>query len=258
MTRRSVMFIAAVALLAVGVGGWLALRLVDTDAPDAVSTDAALSQLEEATATSATPEDDDEPQPEPDVDDGGSVDALATWTVDDDIGEFGFDNASGSFAGFRVEKSFFAGGGATAVGRSGSVGGEIVIDEGTLSSASIEVDVTAMESDDSGRVGAIKDAVRADEFPTATFVVTEPVALDTDALTAGETVTVEVPGELTIAGVSRAATIPIEATIVDGGLGLIVGSVDLVWANHGVETPESRIATVADEGVLEFQLVVRR
>ena len=36
--------------------------------------------------------------------------ALGRWLIDDEFGDFSFDNASGSFAGFRVEKSLFVGG----------------------------------------------------------------------------------------------------------------------------------------------------
>ena len=46
---------------------------------------------------------------------------VGTWAVDDDFGDFTFDSASGSFAGFRVEKSLFTGQGVTAVGRTGVV-----------------------------------------------------------------------------------------------------------------------------------------
>lgn len=235
--------ILAIALAALVVGGWFIYELIDTDAPDAVSTDAALSQLEA-----------DNDAGESSVFDGA---AIGTWTVDDDFGEFSFSNASGSFAGFRVAKAFFSGQGATAVGRSGSVTGEIVIGDGELSAAEIVVDMTQMESDERARVSAIKDAINVADHPSGTFVLAAPVTLDTDALAAGETATVDATGSLTIAGVTNEVTIPIDATITDDGVGIIIGSAELVWADYGVATPESSIADVADEGTLEFQLIVR-
>ena len=117
--------------------------------------------------------------------------------------------------------------------------------------------MTQMVSDERARESAINDAIKVGEHPTGSFIVADAVALDTDALADGATVTVDVTGALTIAGATNQVTIPIEATIVDGGLGLIVGSIDLVWADYGVETPTSSVADVADDGILEFQLIVR-
>lgn len=290
MTKKILAGIAALAVLA---GGWFVYEIIDTDAPDEVSTSAALEQLaadsaaasgdandresssaaDGAAADSAAEEnaaedsgaegsEADGAQAEPaDETEAAAVAAdsgvIGVWAVDDDFGEFSFSNASGSFAGFRVEKSFFSGTNATAVGRSGSVTGQLEISADTLASASIVVDMSAMESDEAARVSAIKQAIRASEHPTATFVVTEPSTLDTDALSSGATVSVSVTGDLTIAGTTRTVTVPLEATVTDSGIGLIVGTVDLVWADYGVETPQSSVADVADEGQLEFQLIVR-
>ena len=253
MNRNIFIALGAVVLIA---AGWFVYEIIDTDAPDAVSTDAALEQLQTEAAEadgvdSATVEVEADPV-------SLTADSIeSTWVVDDEFGEFGFDNASGSFAGFRVEKEFFSGQNATAVGRTGGVTGQVVIGSGELSAAEITVDMTQMVSDDSAREGAINDAIKVDEHATGSFLVAEAVALDTDALAAGETVTVDVTGALTIAGATNQVTIPIEATIVEDGLGLIVGSADLVWADYGVETPQSSVADVADEGILEFQLIVQ-
>ena len=253
MNRNIFIALGAVVLIA---AGWFVYEIIDTDAPDAVSTDAALEQLQTEAAEadgadSATVEAEADPV-------SLTADSIeSTWVVDDEFGEFGFDNASGSFAGFRVEKEFFSGQNATAVGRTGGVTGQVVVGSGELSSAEITVDMTQMVSDDSAREGAINDAIKVDEHATGSFLVADAVAIDTDALAAGETVTVDVTGALTIAGATNQVTIPIEATIVEDGLGLIVGSADLVWADYGVETPQSSVADVADEGILEFQLIVQ-
>ncbi len=251
--KRNVLVVALALVLL--VGGWFVYEFIDTDAPDEVSTQAALDQLAADSAVAA----DSDTSSDDVVDDATSVavGAVGTWAIDDEFGDFGFGNASGSFAGFRVGKTFFAGGGGTAVGRSGGVSGELVISAGEFSSGEIVVDMTQMDSDEGARVKAIKDVIKESEHPTATFVVTSPTPIDTDALDRGETVIVDVAGELTIAGVTNSVTVPVEATIVDSGVGLIVGSTELVWADFGVETPDSSVATVADDGILEFQLVVR-
>lgn len=258
-----------VPLLAIVVIGAFALwkLVLEVDSPDEVSTDAALEQLSEDLAQATPPEEEaDSPttttQAAAEVDDvdddaAEAVGVVGTWTVDDDFGDFSFGNASGSFAGFRVEKSLFVGGGQTAVGRSGGVTGSITIEDGQLTGGEIVVDTTQIDSDQGARVSAIKRVLQTGDFPTATFVVTEAAALDTEALAGGATVSVEVTGDLTIAGVTNPLTIPIEATMPEAGLGLVVGSAPLVWADHGVETPTSSAGTVADDGILEFQLIVR-
>lgn len=271
------------ALLLAGIGltaglifvGYFVYELIDTDAPDSVSTSAALDQIaaeaaaaedesaeQEPEATSSTDvSEDGETAPEDTTDDpedeltnDGGV--IATWTVDNDFGDFDFETASGSFAGFRVDKSFFTGIDAVAVGRSGDVTGTVTIGDNELSSATITVNMTEIVSDESAREDAIKEAIMTDTFPTASFEVTAAVTLDTDALESGETVAVDVVGDLTVAGVTNQVTVPIEATLVEAGFAVIVGSTDLVWADYDVETPVSSVADVADEGTLEFQLIV--
>ncbi|MEM7095554.1 MAG: YceI family protein [Actinomycetota bacterium] len=255
MRTRYVIGLIAVVVLA--FGGWFIYEnLFDTDAPDELTTEAALTQLE----TDLTGGDVDEPETEaaPVADTSNDPRTVeGVWTVDDEFGDFDFQTASGSFAGFRVAKTLFTGGGVTAVGRTGGVTGEVTITEGALSSASIVVQMAEIVSDESRRESAIQDTVKARDFPTAAFAVTAPVAVDTDALPAGETVAATVTGDLTIAGVTNSEEISIDATIPSDGVGLIIGSAELVWADYGIDAPDSLSGTVADEGILEFQLVVR-
>lgn len=257
--------IAVPAVLVLALAGWAGYQyFIVADSPDEVTTEAALEQLSEDLATDdvAADEDADEVAAAADDDSDEATTAaptgvIGTWTIDDEFGDFDFENASGSFAGFRVDKALFVGGGQTAVGRSGDVSGSLEISDGAVTGGEVVVDMTAIQSDISQRESAIANAVKAGEFPTATFVVTEGGTLDTAALEAGETVAAPIAGELTIAGVTNTVTISAEATVAEPGLALIVGAADLVWADYGVETPTSSAGTVADDGILEFQLIVR-
>ena len=270
MNKKTALFggIAAVVLIA-AVGLWY--FVLRDDAPDEVSTEAGLEQLQEdlanedATTTTTEAVDDagdeggdTEPEdttttteaPAP----AGPVDGV--WNIDDDFGDFGFDNPSGSFAGFRLEETFPTGT-VDAVGRTGGVTGSITITDNALAAADISVDLTVMESDLAARADVIKDAINADANPTGTFVATSTPALDTEALAAGTTVTADVDGDLTVNGVTQPVTITIEATIAEEGIALVIGSAPLVWADFDVDTPDTPLAEVADNGILEFQLVVR-
>ena len=279
--------IGALVLLAVLVAALWLLFFRD-DAPEAVSTEAALEQIQEDLAaddeTRKDPAADDEAQdaapppsgddadtsveaePEPvDEPDGGPEagqtpgDGLANsvWTVDDEFGDFDFETASGSFAGFRVDEELTIGD-VTAVGRTGGVTGSLAIEDGTLVSADITVDMTTIESNDRRRENVIRDAVAADDFPTATFVLAEPVPLDIEALESGATIPVEVVGDLTVKGAANQVAFSLQATIVEPGIGLIIGSAEIFWADFGVDLPQAPIILSIDEsGVLEFQLIVR-
>lgn len=267
-TLRIALPVAAVALLVLGYAGYQ--YFIVADSPDEVTTETALEQLAEDLEAEEASTDDvsadestdevaaaDDPEPVDEAAEAVPAGVIGTWTVDDDFGDFAFENASGSFAGFRVQKELFVGGEQTAVGRSGDVTGSLTIADGAVSAGDITVDMTALQSDISAREGAIKDAVDTNTFPTATFVITESTAIDTAALEAGQTVSAAITGELTIAGVTNTATIAAEATVAEAGLALIVGTADLTWADYGVATPNSTAGTVQESGILEVQLIVR-
>ena len=270
-----------VVLAAVVVALWL--LFFRDDAPEAVSTEAGLEQLQEdlaatdddsddapslsgddtatddtATEVEADPEPADEPEAGLSADQsptGGP--ANGTWTVDDEFGDFDFETASGSFAGFRVEEELTVGE-VTAVGRTGGVTGSLTIEDGTLAAAEITIDMTTIESNDGRRENAIRGAVGARDFPTATFVLTEPQPIDVAALEAGATFLAAVVGDLTVKGTTNQVAFFLQATIVEPGIGLIIGSTEIFWEDFGITPPRAPIVvSVAEHGIVEFQLIVR-
>lgn len=243
--------------LAIGVGIALAVLIAAVwwlffwgDTPEAVDVDAANTQLDVDLAVAT----DDTPAAAPDPFDG---DINATWVVDDEIGEFDFETASGSFAGFRVDEELTIGE-VVAVGRTGGVSGTVTIDGGRLTGTDIIVDMGSITSNDSRREFPIRRAVKADEFPTATFVLTTPVDLPV-GLADGETATVDAAGDLTVAGSTNEATFTIEALVRDDGFGVITGSATITWEDFGVTPPSAPIVVSIDEsGIIEFQLIVAK
>ncbi|GJM38850.1 MAG: hypothetical protein DHS20C19_22170 [Acidimicrobiales bacterium] len=216
------------------------------DAPDAVDVGDANEQLDADLA-------EDGGDAGPAVADG--IDGV--WVVDDEIGSFDFDTASGSFAGFRVAEELTIGS-VTAVGRSGGVTGSVTIDGGQLTGADVTVDMNSIVSNDPRRESAIRRAIGAAEFPTATF--TFDGGVDVSGLEAGGAAhTFEVEGDLTVAGVTNPVTFSIDANVRDDGFGVIVGSTEIVWEDFGVTPPSASIVvSIADEGTVEFQLIVAR
>ncbi|MFA9565756.1 MAG: hypothetical protein ACERLM_13765, partial [Acidimicrobiales bacterium] len=98
-----------------------------------------------------------------------------TWGIDTSIGSF--DDYSGTWVGFRVSEVLSPGGDVDAVGRTPVVSGQLEAFGTTIEGAVIEADLTAIISDKPRRDDAIQRALGTNEFPTATFVSTEPVDL---------------------------------------------------------------------------------
>ncbi|MGF1598704.1 MAG: YceI family protein [Acidimicrobiales bacterium] len=248
--RRRTMLIWIGALAAIGViafGGFAVWFLRD-DAPDEVSIDAAAQLVDEpatggddATATS----------------DAGPVDISGTWRVDTSIGEFSYEDSTGTFVGFRIAEELSGIGSTEAIGRTPAVTGTLVADGTTITEVAIEADMTAITTNDSRRNNKVQDALDTDQFPTATFTLDEPVDVDDVALT-GETTTIDATGQLTIHGVTQTVTLPLQARLVDDTI-VVVGSLDITFADYDVEVPTAPVVlSVDDHGPLELQLFFTR
>jgi len=180
-----------------------------------------------------------------------------TWVVDTSIGEFSFEESTASFAGFRVNEELTGVGSAVAVGRTPLVAGTIVINGTTLEEAVIEADLTGIVTNESRRDRRVQSAMGTSEFPVATFVLTEPIDLGAGAAE-GEPVIADAVGELTIKGITQSVVIPMEAQLVDD-LIVVVGSIDLVFADFNVEVPSAPVVLSADDhGIMEMQLLFGR
>ena len=180
-----------------------------------------------------------------------------TWTVDTSIGTFSFEDSTGTFVGFRVQEELSGIGSTTAVGRTPEVSGTLTIDGTTVTAVSVEANMDAITTNDSRRDDNARRALDTDEFPTATFELTQPIELG-DAAASGEPVAVTAIGDLTIHGTTLPVEIPLEAQLVDGVV-VVVGSVDVVFADYGVSVPDAPIVVSAeDHGVIELQLFFTR
>ncbi|MEO1061149.1 MAG: YceI family protein [Actinomycetota bacterium] len=238
--RRRLMIgggVLAVLVIAVGAGLWWFFR---DDAPAEVDLATAVEQV--------APEGDAAPAA------GGDVDIEGAWAVDTSIGEFDFESATGSFAGFRVEEELSTIGSTTAVGRTGGVAGTLQIEGTTLTSAEISADLSQITTNDSRRDSRARGALDTDQFPEATFVLTEPVDFGAEAAD-GAPVEVLASGDLTIKGVTQSVQIPLQAQLTEGVV-VVVGSLDVTFSDFDVQVPSAPIVvSVDDEGVLELQLL---
>lgn len=172
-------------------------------------------------------------------------DLSGTWTV-----------ADGSFAGYRVDE-VLNGTDVTVTGRTDAVTGTLTVDGLSLTDASFEVDVASIATDSGNRDEYFRqNAMRVDEFPTASFVLTQPVTVST-APKVGEVQTVQATGELTLAGVTKTVTVELQA-VLNGETGQVAGAIPITFADYGVEAPNLGFVSVEPQGSVEFSLEIAR
>lgn len=255
-SRRGLWIGLGVLALIVVVAGGALYWYFNRDVPEEVSLEAAVAGVTDSTVTEA---------------DAGTTAATTTtssdptgaagiegrWTVDTSIGEFSFEEATASFAGFRVKEELTALGETEAVGRTPVVAGSIVFEGTTLTETTIEADLTGIVTNESRRDRRVQSALDTDTFPMATFELTEPIDLGS-VPAPGDVISVTAVGEMTIHGITNPLEMPLEAQLVDD-LIVVVGSTEIVFADYDVTVPSAPVVLSAeDRGPLEIQLLFAR
>jgi len=179
-----------------------------------------------------------------------------TWTV-----------GSGSLARYRVNEKFA---GQTsnheAVAETSTVTGSLTVagSAGTLqaTSASVVVDLSSLHSVDTvlgynvtNRDRIVSQSLSVQQFLQATFKA-DPFAIPA-GLEAGQTVSLSVPGKLTIHGVTRAVTATIQAQL-NGASVQAKGTIATVMTDFGISPPQVGITVVQPQVTIEFLLDLTR
>ncbi|MFD7023098.1 YceI family protein, partial [Promicromonospora sukumoe] len=162
--------------------------------------------------------------------------AAGTWTVSD-----------GSFAGYRLDE-VLQGEDVTVTGRTEDVTGSVTVADGAITAADVEVQMATVATDEGNRDAYFRDnALEVEQFPTATFVLTDPAPIEEGATS------VALTGELTVHGVTQPATFDAEVAgdATTGDPVQVVGSVPITFADFDVEAPDLGFVTVEDEGSIE-------
>ena len=123
----------------------------------------------------------------------------------------------------------------------------------TLTAADLTVDTTSISSDKSQRDNRLRnEGLQTDTYPTATFKLTQPVAVPAAAL-AGTPSDVTLTGDLTLHGVTKSVQIPAKAQLVNGTVS-VAGSLSFPLSDFGMTAPNigGFIVSIADHGTLEF------
>jgi polyisoprenoid-binding protein YceI len=169
-----------------------------------------------------------------------------TWTA-----------GSGSVVGYRVNEVLL-GQSATAVGRSTSVSGHLVITGTTVTAAAFSVPMDTIHSDKSQRDaqfdGRIMDVAA---YPTGTFTLTAPISFA--PLPAGGVIrSYTAHGKLTLHGTTRAVTFTLTAER-KGAQIEVAGHIPVVFADYNIANPSfAGFVTTQNHGLLEFLLVLHK
>lgn len=244
--------VAVVAVVAVVGLVWY----LNQPVPDEVSLDAAVAGVQDETSTTAAANDEGATT----TTEGSSAAPAGidgTWTIDTTVGEFSFEEATASFVGFRIDEVLGSIGATQAVGRTPDVAGTLTVDGTLITDGVIEADLTTIVTNATRRDNAVQRALNTSEFPIATFELVEPIDLGAVPQD-GESFAVTGVGALTINGITQPLEIPLEGQV-SGELVIVVGSVDIIFADWDVAVPESpAVVSVEDHGPLELQLIFTR
>ena len=208
MTRTRTIALAVLAVAAVVVCGFIAYDQVlrgDSVAalalPDASPSSDATTDPEPTLAPASN-----EPSKDPSTYGG----VAGEWSV-----------GAGSVAGYRVREQLAnLPAESDAVGRTEDVSGSITVesagDAARLTAGTLTVDTTTIRSDEGRRDNRLRnEGLQTDQFPTATFTITQPVHASAAALS-GTPTDLTLIGDLTLHGVTKSVEIPAQAQLTDG------------------------------------------
>jgi polyisoprenoid-binding protein YceI len=240
VTRSRLIILAVLAVVAIALGGFVAYDQVLRG--DAV---AALT-LPASTPTAAVSSDPSSAAPaasgEP-----AMTGVAGTWNV-----------TTGSEAGYRVrERLANLPAESDAIGRTSDVTGSITVETNgngaRLTGGTLTVDTTTITSDESRRDNRLRsEGLQTDQFPTATFTVTQSVDVPAAALQ-GTATDITLTGDLTLHGVTKSVQIPAQAQLV-GDTMQVAGSLTFPLSDFQISPPNvgGFILSIAEEGTLEF------
>ena len=98
--------------------------------------------------------------------------------------------------------------------------------------------------------------MNSSEFPTATFILTEPIefgVIPTD----GEQVVATATGDLTLRGQTNTVTFDVTAEATADRIG-VLGSIPVLFSDYGIDNPSFGAVKTEDNGLVEFVLVFER
>jgi polyisoprenoid-binding protein YceI len=242
----------AVVLAIAVLGGAVWYFVLRSDAPDKVSLAGALSAIATTTPAAGTPA----------VTAASAATAPPATTAAANSsplsGTWAPDTTKANFLGYRVVEELVRIGANTAVGRTSAVTGKVTINGDSATAATITADLTKLRSDNNMRDGQLRNqAIQTNTYPTATFDLSQPVAIDA-SLAGGQQISTTLNGKFTLHGVTKDVAIPVQAQLKNNLL-VVVGSLEIKFSDYNISKPNgSSVLSIEDHGVMEFQLFLAK
>lgn len=186
--------------------------------------------------------------------DAASVEASSTGN---DATDGNWIVASPSVAGYRVKETL-NGQSSEGVGRTETVDGSFTLSGAEVTASEFNVDLSTLKSDQRRRDNQVRTRLlETDEFPVATFVLDQPIALGSIPAD-GLLVTATANGTLSLHGVEKPVALDVQARR-NGATIEVLATTLLTFADFGIEDPSvSLFVSVGETGTLEVQLTLRR
>lgn len=142
-------------------------------------------------------------------------------------------------------------------GATTDVSGQASVSDSTLTDGEIVVEMDNLTTDNDRRdVNVRMKILHTDEFPTATFTLSDPVDLSgvPEDGTPGE---VDLTGDLTIHGVTNEVSAPFQV-LRDGEKVILAGDILFNRLDFNVESPDFVAAKIAEEGEVNILLSLEK
>lgn len=162
-----------------------------------------------------------------------------------------------SVAGYRVKETL-NGQASEGVGRTETVDGSFTLAGTDVTSVEFNVGLSTLKSDQSRRDNQVHTRLlQTDEFPVATFVLSQPIALGSIPAD-GVLVTATANGTLSLHGVDKPVTLDVQARR-NGPVIEVLATSLITFADFEIEDPSKPpFVTVGKTGTLEVQLTLKR
>lgn len=141
----------------------------------------------------------------------------------------------------------------TTSGSTQAVSGSATIEAGTLTAGEITIDMATLTSDSDARDSHTRETIlHTAQYPTATFVVTQPVDVS-GVPDDGSVAEVELTGDLTIHGATQQITETFAAAR-SGDRIIVAADIPINRLDYGVKTPELVAAKIAEDGEINVRI----
>lgn len=168
-----------------------------------------------------------------------------------------------SVASFTLEEDL-RGVRTTVIGSTSEVGGSIVVDLANPAASSIGaivINARTLETDNSFRNRALRSQILRSAQDEYEFIIFEPRKLSNwsvESVAVGDSLSFDVTGDLTVAGVSRSVTFAAAVTLDSETQISGSATVNLLHADFGLVIPDVRsVANVTDDVDLKLEFVAR-